>query len=81
MRADVFLVSFEFSKSRESARRSIEAGLVTIDGKLINKPSEKVDETIDHDVRCESTIPYVGRGGMKLEAALDAFNKIGRAHV
>jgi 23S rRNA (cytidine1920-2'-O)/16S rRNA (cytidine1409-2'-O)-methyltransferase len=74
MRADVFLVSFGFSKSRESARRSIEAGLVTIDGQLINKPSEKVDETIAHDVRCESTIPYVGRGGMKLEAALDAFN-------
>lgn len=69
----MYLVSFGFAKSRESARRSIEEGLVKIDGKPINKPSEKIDETFAHDVRCESSVPYVGRGGLKLEAALDAF--------
>jgi 23S rRNA (cytidine1920-2'-O)/16S rRNA (cytidine1409-2'-O)-methyltransferase len=73
MRADVYLVNFGFAKSRESARRSIEAGLVSVDGKCITKPSEKIEETIEHTVKCESSIPYVGRGGLKLEAALDAF--------
>ena len=73
IRVDVYLVSEGYSKSRESAQRSIEAGLVMIDGKPIKKPSEKIDETVEHSVECENTIAYVGRGGLKLEAALDAF--------
>ena len=73
IRVDVYLVSEGYSKSRESAQRSIEAGLVMIDGKPIKKPSEKIDETVEHFVECENTIAYVGRGGLKLEAALDAF--------
>ncbi len=73
MRADLYLANFGFSKSRESAKRSIEAGLVMVDGKLIVKPSEKIDENMEHSVCCESSLPYVGRGGLKLEAALDAF--------
>lgn len=73
IRVDVYLVSEGYSKSRESAQRSIEAGLVLIDGKPIKKPSEKIDETVEHSVECENTIAYVGRGGLKLEAALDAF--------
>ena len=73
IRVDVYLFVEGYSKSRESAQRSIEAGLVIIDGKSVKKPSEKIDETIEHSVTCESTIVYVGRGGLKLEAALDAF--------
>jgi 23S rRNA (cytidine1920-2'-O)/16S rRNA (cytidine1409-2'-O)-methyltransferase len=73
IRVDVFLVREGYSKSRESAQRSIDAGLVVIDGIAVKKPSEKIDETQDHSVICENTIAYVGRGGLKLEAALDAF--------
>lgn len=73
IRADLYLVNAGFARSRESARRSIEAGLVKIDGKLINKPSEKIDDFASHDVLFQNSIPYVGRGGLKLEAALDAF--------
>ncbi len=73
IRADVYLVNFGFAQSRESARRSIEAGLVEIDGKQINKPSEKIDESVPHEVLFQKSIPYVGRGGLKLEAALDNF--------
>ena len=73
IRVDVYLVSEGYSKSRESAQKSIEAGLVVIDGKPVKKPSEKIDETLEHSVSCENTIAYVGRGGLKLEAALDAF--------
>ena len=73
IRVDVYLVTEGYSKSRESAQKSIEAGLVVIDGKPVKKPSEKIDETVMHTVDCENTIAYVGRGGLKLEAALDAF--------
>jgi 23S rRNA (cytidine1920-2'-O)/16S rRNA (cytidine1409-2'-O)-methyltransferase len=72
-RIDVYLTQNGFSKSRESARRSIEAGLVTLDGATIKKASFKIDETLAHDVECIDALPYVGRGGLKLEAALDAF--------
>lgn len=79
-RIDVYLTQNGFSKSRESARRSIEAGLVSIDGVLVKKASFKLDETVEHDVVCSDALPYVGRGGLKLEAALDAFgiNPIGK---
>ncbi len=72
-RIDVYLTQNGFAKSRESARRSIEAGLVTVDGEVINKASLKIDETVEHDIVCTDALPYVGRGGLKLEAALDAF--------
>lgn len=74
IRVDVYLASFGYSKSREAARRSIESGLVSIDGKVVKKPSEKIDEALPHEVNCENSISYVGRGGLKLEAALDAFS-------
>ncbi len=73
IRVDLFLVQYGYSKSRESARRSIEASMVNIDGRLIKKPSEKIDENSEHEVICTASLPYVGRGGLKLEAALNAF--------
>lgn len=72
-RIDIYLFSNGYAKSREAARKSIEAGFVFVDGKQIIKPSEKIDDTVDHIIEYKSAIPYVGRGGLKLEAALDAF--------
>ena len=74
IRIDIYLFSGGFAKSREAARKSIEAGLVYVDGKQVIKPSEKVDETVSHQIEYKNSIPYVGRGGLKLEAALDAFS-------
>lgn len=73
MRADLYLFKNGYSRSRESAARSIESGLVLVDGVKIKKASEKIDETKTHEVSFEEAIPYVGRGGLKLLAALDAF--------
>ncbi|MBQ2772975.1 MAG: TlyA family rRNA (cytidine-2'-O)-methyltransferase, partial [Clostridia bacterium] len=42
MRIDVYLVSAGYAPSRESAKRLIEEGLVTLDGKVITKPSSEV---------------------------------------
>ena len=74
MRADVYLFRYGFASSRENAKKSIEAGLCVIDGTKIIRPSENIDESAAHAVICENPVPYVGRGGLKLEAALDGFS-------
>ncbi len=59
--------------SRESARREIEAGRVLVDGSFAAKPARMVDGA--QSVTLTGPPPkYVGRGGEKLEGALDAFN-------
>jgi 23S rRNA (cytidine1920-2'-O)/16S rRNA (cytidine1409-2'-O)-methyltransferase len=73
MRIDLYLFKFGYSRSRESASRAIASGLVSVDGRVIKKPSEAIDENTEHTVLFEESIPYVGRGGLKLEGALDAF--------
>ena len=73
MRVDVFLAATGRAKSREAAKRLIEAGRVSIDGAAVAKASENVDETAEHRVTIAETDEFVSRGGLKLEAALDAF--------
>jgi len=58
--------------SRESARRLIMAGAVRVDGELANKPGELVRP--DAEITLESAPPYVSRGGLKLEKALDLYH-------
>jgi 23S rRNA (cytidine1920-2'-O)/16S rRNA (cytidine1409-2'-O)-methyltransferase len=70
-RADVALVERGFFASRAKAREAIEAGLVTLDGRPVAKPSEPVAESARLDAR--PAYPWVSRGGVKLTAALDAF--------
>lgn len=73
MRADVYLAAFGHTASRKKAQDLIAADAVSIDGKKVKKASEPVNEGEPHSVRIEQLFKYVSRGGMKLEAALDAF--------
>ncbi len=73
MRADVYIFSQGATKSRKQARDLIDAGAVTLDGKTVKKSSEEIDESVAHEIRIENPGKYVSRGGLKLEAALDAF--------
>jgi 23S rRNA (cytidine1920-2'-O)/16S rRNA (cytidine1409-2'-O)-methyltransferase len=70
-RADLALVARGFFASRAKAREAIEAGLVRLDGAVVRKPSEPVDEAARLDA--EAPYPWVSRGGVKLAAALDVF--------
>ncbi len=70
-RADIALVERGFFASRAKAREAIEAGLVTVDGRPVEKPSEPVDEGAN--LAATAPYPWVSRGGVKLAAALDAF--------
>ena len=73
MRADVYLSAFGHTKSRKKAQDLIDAGAVKIDGEIVKKSSTLINEEIPHTVEIEQVFKYVSRGGMKLEAALDAF--------
>lgn len=71
MRADLALVARGLFPSRAKAAEAIAAGLVRADGRVVAKPSEPIAPA----AMIEATAPYpwVSRGGVKLEAALDAF--------
>ena len=73
MRADVYLTAAGYTQSRKKAQDLIDAGAVKIDGEVIKKSSAPVNETVEHTVVIEQVFPYVSRGGVKLQAALDAF--------
>lgn len=47
------------------------AGLVSSGGRAVLKPGELVEDGAD--LRVENPLPYVGRGGLKLQEALDRF--------
>lgn len=72
MRLDVYLSDNGFVDSRTDAKKFILEGAVTVDDKVVNKPSFTLngDEKITVD---KSSKKYVSRGGLKLEGALSAF--------
>ncbi|MGN1102429.1 MAG: TlyA family RNA methyltransferase [Huintestinicola sp.] len=73
MRLDVFLSEKGLVKSRETAKRMIAEGGVSVNGNIVTKPSKEISE--GDDVRLCAPLPkYVGRGGLKLEKALECFN-------
>lgn len=74
MRADVYLAAAGHVPSRKKAQDLIDAGAVRIDGEVVKKSSSPVNEAVAHTVEIEQIFKYVSRGGMKLEAALDAFS-------
>ncbi len=71
MRADLFLFTGGHVKSRQKGKALIENQCVLIDGKLVTKPSQVIDEQIDHKIEITDDCIYVSRGGLKLEAILD----------
>lgn len=74
MRIDVYLAAHGHAASRTRAQQLISSGSVTLDGRVVGRASEDVDETLPHTLTVGQDMPYVGRGGCKLEGALDAFS-------
>ena len=68
-RADVVLVERGLFDSRAKARAAIEAGGVSVAGRVLSKPSELIEA--DADIAAVAAHPYVGRGALKLVHALD----------
>lgn len=70
-RLDQLLVARGHFSSREQAQRAIMAGEVKIGTRVAAKASEFLKD--DAEVAVESAPKFVGRGGLKLEGALDHF--------
>ena len=73
-RIDKLLVEQGLADSRAKAHAMVMAGVVLVDEKRVEKPSESF--AIEAVIRIKGDSPesrYVGRGGLKLEAALKAF--------
>ncbi|PSL43203.1 23S rRNA (cytidine1920-2'-O)/16S rRNA (cytidine1409-2'-O)-methyltransferase [Salsuginibacillus halophilus] len=71
-RADVLAVEQGLADTREKAKRSIMAGLLYAETERIDKPGTKLDSATPLRMKGE-LLPYVSRGGLKLEKALQAF--------
>ncbi len=71
-RLDKILVSRGLVASRERARALILAGRVLVADQVVDKAGTQVTDTADIRLRGED-IPFVSRGGLKLNKALDAF--------
>jgi 23S rRNA (cytidine1920-2'-O)/16S rRNA (cytidine1409-2'-O)-methyltransferase len=70
-RLDVSLVERKLAQSREKAQALILAGQVLVDGQKADKAGHNV--STKSKIEILESPRYVGRGGLKLEAALDHF--------
>ncbi|WP_302225203.1 TlyA family RNA methyltransferase [Veillonella magna] len=71
-RLDVLLVNRGLFESREKAKTAIMAGQIFIGTVCVDKAGTKV--AIDADIHVKgNTLPYVSRGGLKLEKALSMY--------
>ncbi len=71
-RIDRLLVERGLAASRERAKALVMAGKVYVDGRRVEKAGTRVPVDAPIKVKGED-IPYVSRGGLKLEGALRAF--------
>ena len=71
-RLDCVLAARGIAPSRSSAKEMILSGAVTVNGKVVKKPSAEVSESD----AVESSVQqiYVGRGALKLEKAAEEFD-------
>lgn len=73
LRLDQSVFERGLTESRERARTSIMAGLVFVDGQRMDKPGTAISPDSIVELRGEA-MPYVSRGGLKLEKALRVFS-------
>lgn len=72
-RLDILLVEKGLIESREKAKTMIMAGKVFVDGQRVDKAGEKINPEANIECKGEK-LPYVSRGGLKLEKAMKAYD-------
>jgi 23S rRNA (cytidine1920-2'-O)/16S rRNA (cytidine1409-2'-O)-methyltransferase len=70
-RLDLLMVEKELAADKQQALRLIMAGQVFVAGQRVDKPGTRVP--VSADLTVKERLAYASRGGLKLEAALDAF--------
>lgn len=71
MRADRLLVARGHFETRAKAQAAIQAGCVMADGRVVQRAAQALSESAQ--IVASPPHPWVSRGGLKLEAALDRF--------
>ena len=71
-RLDQLVFERGFTESRERAKTTIMSGLVFVNGQRLDKPGTAVDPEAVIEVRGDA-LPFVSRGGFKLDKALKVF--------
>ena len=72
-RLDILLTEKNLAESREKAKAIIMTGIVYVDNQKCDKPGTLVGPEQTVEVRGK-TLPYVSRGGLKLEKAKEVFS-------
>lgn len=72
VRLDQLIFEQGHTESRERAKTTIMSGLVFVNGQRVDKPGTAVDPDAHIEVR-GSALPFVSRGGFKLDKALKVF--------
>ncbi len=73
VRIDTLLVERNYFDTREKAKKALMCGIVYVNNQLVDKAGMKVLADGDIEIRGK-TLPYVSRGGLKLEKAIDRYN-------
>lgn len=71
-RLDVLLVKRNLAESREKAKAIIMSGCVFVEGQREDKAGTTFSDEVSIEIKGH-TLPYVSRGGLKLEKAMDKF--------
>lgn len=71
-RLDVLVVEKGILFSRERAKKNIISGNIFVDGIMITKCGKKIDLSSNIEFKGED-FPYVSRGGLKLQEAINSF--------
>ncbi len=71
-RLDVRLVEDGFFESREKAKGAIMAGIILVDGQVVDKAGTLIKETSVVEMK-GAALKYVSRGGLKLEKAVETY--------
>jgi 23S rRNA (cytidine1920-2'-O)/16S rRNA (cytidine1409-2'-O)-methyltransferase len=72
-RLDSLIFDLGLAESREKAKLMIMAGTVYVDGQKADKPGTAYPAGVSVEVRGKK-LPYVSRGGLKLEKAMEVFH-------
>lgn len=72
IRLDQLVFDLGLAESRERAKTTVMSGLVFVNGQRADKPGMQVSPDVNVEVK-RTALPYVSRGGLKLEKALKVF--------
>lgn len=72
-RLDIVLTERGLFSSRSKAKRAVMAGIIFVDGEREDKAGTKISLDAEIEIRGDKN-PYVSRGGLKLEKALNEFS-------